>query len=523
MNSRVTAKRYACDRCREQKLRCPRNEPGDIHSTCGRCLRLGTLCVTGGGRPLGRPSAAPNLQSSGMNRASKHAYDHADRAPVPSPQLSMHHDDFPLGPPAGPFFSPTHHHAPPAFDALHDLQLEGSAMTFSMEPFNPPPSAASHHSRGSSLSTPQQEEQFSPDSSPASVSDFDFSSLGDGSIPDSVLSSYPHNSAGCGPPDCQSSNPGPLLPQVKRGGGVPGSPMGGDVIAFLIGLVGNITRQLAELRNQDWESWDPCLTQSSLFDSDGRRPSHSSGQESLDPNPWDTTLNITTRFAVILQTMVPVGGSAPGPAVFSAPTLSIKLMLLSTYIQLGDLYDQMIIHIHNCLLLHQKQQQEQQQQQQQQPNNQEENQNAAQAKPTKRQQRQPRQQAQASSRSRYTHRPGTAPANDSTNIHVAMMIQVFEHQLHAVERLMGLPAECQLWSTGNGGRKDMYYHNPHHQHHHHQHHHSPSCSSSPGIMDQGEGGGESSVVLTQAAMSQAQETFRSLKWNIERIWRVLRA
>ncbi|KAL4811319.1 hypothetical protein BDV18DRAFT_155925 [Aspergillus unguis] len=49
----INAKRYACDRCRDLKLRCPRSSGDD--ASCTRCLRADALCVTSSGRPLGRP------------------------------------------------------------------------------------------------------------------------------------------------------------------------------------------------------------------------------------------------------------------------------------------------------------------------------------------------------------------------------------------------------------------------------------------------------------------------------------
>lgn len=47
------AKRSACDRCREHKVRCPRIEQNS--NSCTRCLRARASCVTSSARPLGRP------------------------------------------------------------------------------------------------------------------------------------------------------------------------------------------------------------------------------------------------------------------------------------------------------------------------------------------------------------------------------------------------------------------------------------------------------------------------------------
>ncbi|KAJ5740886.1 hypothetical protein N7493_000758 [Penicillium malachiteum] len=49
-----TPKRFACDRCRGQKLRCPRED--QTGQSCTRCLRAGASCITSNLRPLGRPA-----------------------------------------------------------------------------------------------------------------------------------------------------------------------------------------------------------------------------------------------------------------------------------------------------------------------------------------------------------------------------------------------------------------------------------------------------------------------------------
>jgi hypothetical protein len=65
-------KRYACDRCRDLKLRCPRELPTD--ESCARCVRACAMCVTSSTRPLGRPrvsdingraTKAPRHQAAG--------------------------------------------------------------------------------------------------------------------------------------------------------------------------------------------------------------------------------------------------------------------------------------------------------------------------------------------------------------------------------------------------------------------------------------------------------------------------
>jgi hypothetical protein len=56
------AKRASCDRCRLQKLRCPRPESDDA-GTCSRCRYLGAQCVYSAPLPKGRPSGSRNSTS----------------------------------------------------------------------------------------------------------------------------------------------------------------------------------------------------------------------------------------------------------------------------------------------------------------------------------------------------------------------------------------------------------------------------------------------------------------------------
>lgn len=303
---------------------------------------------------------------------------------------------------------------PPAnFEAMFNMQLDDTDF----------PNDASS-SAGFSLESSTSQPQFGLDS--ISVPELDFGSLGDMAEPQNTSL---HNSTS--DPDDNDSGQSECSTNA---------PVNGDSMAFLIGVIGSISRQLAELKNQSWESWDPYQMRVALFD--GHDPDFTcSGPVGL--NSWENTLCVTMRFVLVLQTMVPAHFSAAQPP-YSPPTLSMTLMLLSTYIQLGQLFDTVLTRISNCLHEHSE---------------------------------------PSLSPTTATRRP--FPPAQSASLHIMMMIQVFEHQLHAVERLLGLPAECRLWS-----RKDAY----------------------AGILDP-----EESSALTQAVMGQAHGTFRSLKRNIDRI------
>lgn len=52
VSPRNPSKRYACDRCRGQKLRCVREDTN--YETCTRCLRMNAICITNSPHRMGR-------------------------------------------------------------------------------------------------------------------------------------------------------------------------------------------------------------------------------------------------------------------------------------------------------------------------------------------------------------------------------------------------------------------------------------------------------------------------------------
>lgn len=58
-------KRFACDRCHGQKLRCPRSSSGsEANEPCRRCQKAGVRCNISVTQKTGRPSKASKLQKS---------------------------------------------------------------------------------------------------------------------------------------------------------------------------------------------------------------------------------------------------------------------------------------------------------------------------------------------------------------------------------------------------------------------------------------------------------------------------
>ncbi|PSN73924.1 hypothetical protein BS50DRAFT_627298 [Corynespora cassiicola Philippines] len=54
-NTSRSAQRSACERCRSHKLRCTRRSSDDANTTCLRCARAGSACITGTRARSGRP------------------------------------------------------------------------------------------------------------------------------------------------------------------------------------------------------------------------------------------------------------------------------------------------------------------------------------------------------------------------------------------------------------------------------------------------------------------------------------
>lgn len=59
----MQVKRFACDRCHGQKLRCPRPADGDLHEPCVRCCKAGTRCSISTPPRMGRPNKSRKLNT----------------------------------------------------------------------------------------------------------------------------------------------------------------------------------------------------------------------------------------------------------------------------------------------------------------------------------------------------------------------------------------------------------------------------------------------------------------------------
>ncbi|QPG96710.1 hypothetical protein C2857_005061 [Epichloe festucae Fl1] len=196
--------------------------------------------------------------------------------------------------------------------------------------------------------------------------------------------------------------------------------------------VGNIFHEIANLNHQRLDSANLCdtkLLHEALFGMQPPRSPHD-GQEGC--MPLRRVFDVTVRFVWALQTMNPVA-CGTGLARPSPPALSVQLMVLSTYLELGQLLDRFLTRMHDDHASHRR----------------------------------------------------LANCGQRASRHGTMLAQVIEHQMHSIERLIGLPEEFRLWS-----RQDSYV----------------------GILDQ-----DRPSELALAVMGQAKGTFTSLKQTMDRI------
>lgn len=240
-------------------------------------------------------------------------------------------------------------------------------------------------------------------------------------------------------PGGETDNDGSLAEEISSSGLHAES----DATASIIGIMGSISRQLAELRGH---SWDANVPRVAFFD----------GMDNCYTGPWnfnplERVFYATIKFVTVLQMMAPMDYLTAAPPC-RPTTLPTALMLLSTYVQLGEIFGLVLTRISHIL--------------------------------------------QSDSRdglSALSGMQGLAADQPQSALpgrgQISMLLQTLEHQLHLTETLLGLPADCRLWSKKG---------------------------TSVGILDQ-----EGPCMLSEAALRQIHETFRSLKRSIERIHSML--
>lgn len=377
------AKRYACDRCREQKLRCARSQRGS--SCCDRCLRLGVLCVTSSGRPLGRPPANIHDPDRGPAQGPRSQF-RDQRARIPRGRgLSASTASNPLLSPRSQVAAPDGSdstaffpHSPTQFDSMYDMMDDCEVLDVF-----PGHTDREFEHEGTRVQIP---EPF------AGALNLDLGGLGDLTAPPTKgmkSSSLDSETGGFQQSDSPVSDS--LVSRVPA--------------EFHVAIIGNISRQLGELKGQPLEAWDRYLTRAPQ---NGGADLECTINGRNEQNLWDSVLSVVMRLVLVLQTMLPPQTPCPAPYAYSPPAFSTVLMLLSTYIQLGELFNTVLGHIRHHL-------------------------------------QQTLRLVDITSLATSGATLKQLPRHPAS-FQVTMMVQFFENQSNSVEHMMGLPQHCRVWN-----------------------------------------------------------------------------
>ncbi|OKL60774.1 hypothetical protein UA08_04448 [Talaromyces atroroseus] len=437
--SQPPSKRFACDRCRDQKLRCPREE--NSSDPCARCLRAGAVCVTGCTRLIGRPPRAASTSNTNANSASPSAV----IASTVSARRRRERESR---------SAQTNSRSALLSDRRGDRNTLPPGSTTIQKPFQ--------HSDGLDdvFGLPLVEDD---PSQPNWLKTTSSNGLVQGNLPQTTaLEGVPSLfTLGAHAPSVaalQSSNTQDSLDMIHdqhttaqflsqdleqqpdfADSQLPELPDGCDAVLWLANLNGSISSQLAQVHTRPCTG--PSDSQTAIFgDLYGPSPD--------DPNPLGELLRCTSQFSNILRAMNSMlpPFSSPSSASLQSPSLQplellgdaltngrpsstmgglqphwtssssssrtlpsntpTILMIITTHLQLVRLYDAVVARMYASLL-------------------------------------EMREGEVASFQALPGLQLGGFPLSHG-NLHIKIILQVLEHQLDLIERVMGLPAEYRL-------------------------------------------------------------------------------
>ncbi|KAK4164412.1 hypothetical protein QBC43DRAFT_50272 [Cladorrhinum sp. PSN259] len=317
MSTYAIHKRYACDRCRDQKLRCLRDEHNGPDEACARCQRAGALCVTSDARPLGRPRSTVSNTNTNNSADPLHPRKRA-RGSVTSLAPSSKFAETPTSTPTS---TATTAAAPPMMSWLTTTAMPDSA---SLSPL--------------ALGDASFENLFgltSPGGDMAGYHMYDAGQMLMGSPCDDVIGDQLELER-----DSLSESPAVSVT---------------DTLLALSSLSESVTRQLSKIDSYPWQS--PQMMQSAC----------SAKSNSTVDNPVAEALHSTASFMTILKRLSPaptprspgawsasdsgvsaMGSSTNNGSAASPPSplnTATYLLLLSTYLQVMQLFNIMFCRL----------------------------------------------------------------------------------------------------------------------------------------------------------------------------------
>ncbi|OCL13418.1 hypothetical protein AOQ84DRAFT_415424 [Glonium stellatum] len=326
-----TTKRSACDRCRNQKLRCPPKESGT--ESCARCTRQGVQCVTSYSNPLGRtarasapitsqrnsrPALLPGLDSrpNGMEASSRPG---PQMRPWPSPVQGASQNKAPLAQNFLPF-SATEDNLN-IFGLCDHGSVSSDLLIFS-------DNANSEKTAGLLYEDSDDFTSFHSTPAPAAGGRIDFMQTAK---------------------ELQQTHDGSIDEQSLENGA---SDFECDPRLSKLGL--ELSRQLS-LCTATYEPWDDTAM---VDRSDSERAEGMMNQNSIsNPNSFGDALCGTSEFLTIIEAYGlaerPSAGSENGPGTtrIFRPSLGIIIILnlLSAYLQIIAIFDNLILRLYKQL------------------------------------------------------------------------------------------------------------------------------------------------------------------------------
>ncbi|KAJ5618954.1 hypothetical protein N7510_002938 [Penicillium lagena] len=333
------AKRSACDRCREKRVRCPR--PEDSTEPCARCVRLAAACVTGSPGYPGRPrkalvdgSPGPDMVAAdGSLRGYRATLRDSDDIELHTPALD---EPMSVNSPASWFGAGT------SLNLLDDLGAAGLSKP------------AAHPPKGALL-----QDHSDPWSAHGAGSLFGFPLSEEGSASDSIpLSTVLHHQ------------------ELPRGAdNLDMMYAGQDSNMFDVDFLDSFERQPSPRPFQRpsatnslmrfGEKMERHISAMGAFLSDPRNIMENCPEDSMDmttENPVTIAIMCTEEFVDIIQNLKATTRSAPSSSsnkllsptassVIQSESLSTEttLLILSRYLQLMRLYDSLFHDVQRCL------------------------------------------------------------------------------------------------------------------------------------------------------------------------------
>ncbi|KPM45220.1 hypothetical protein AK830_g1352 [Neonectria ditissima] len=327
---RPLAKRSACDRCREHKLRCLRLQ-GQGDGPCVRCSRAGASCVTGAPRPLGRSRINSNDSPQHQRtRRPRHSVFVSVTAPKPAPQESPAQES--ASPPTRSSGSSERFHNPLTVDSeLSDIFFNDEV------PGSETPDAVADAMGLEFLNDATALSGFVDDPNPdAFTMEADLYEFHGGEQPASELlpvSSGTDTLTFCVDPAFQlQSRPGSALDIANK---LPEPSLSsGNVLARLARLNEGIAHQLSRMNTLVLGIPPPNLI-------------HSCVEQvgDMQVNPILRALESTSELATIVKQIIsPIQDRASSPL-----NIPVVLMCLSDHLQLLQIYDSIFFQVNRLL------------------------------------------------------------------------------------------------------------------------------------------------------------------------------